>query len=162
MDLHVIFTSMLMFALLIVFIFRQLQPRQPTRLRFYIMPVIAIIVAYERLPRPIVPEIQIIEGILSVIIGIGFGVLQARYTKVYHVNGEWLMKGDWKYLLTWLGLFAMRMIIMVVFNHIDHGKSMVVEWIIWAEIAVVWGVRSLLLMLRYPQLRSVLARPKNE
>ncbi|GGH84605.1 ABC-type proline/glycine betaine transport system permease subunit [Pullulanibacillus pueri] len=158
MDLHSVFTSILMFGLVIVIISRQLKPRSLNRFRFYIMPIIAFFMAYENLPRPTVPDFQLIECLISVIIGIGFGILQARSTKVYQVNGAWVMQGDWRYLITWVALLAIRIVCMLIFNHFDHSQNKVVEWIIWIEIAVVWGVRSLMLGLRYPQIRGALAR----
>ena len=91
------------------------------------------------------------------LIAIGFGFLQARYTELYQENGVWLMKGDWRYVASWLFLFAVRIAVIAVFGAIFHTKN-VIEWILWIEIAVVWGIRSFALHLRYPQLRNILKR----
>ena len=158
MNQHSIFTSLIVLIVLVFFIVRQLQPRKPTRFRFYFMPIIALIAAYENFPKTNVPSTQLLECLVSVLIGIGFGILQARFTKVFQSEGNWYMQGDWKYVTSWLFLIVVRFVIVMIFNYYDPSKNMVVEWIIWIEIAVVWGVRSLVLMLQYPQLHKALER----
>ena len=158
MNQHSIFTSLIVLIVLVFFIVRQLQPRKPTRFRFYFMPIIALIAAYENFPKTNVPSSQLLECLVSVLIGIGFGILQARFTKVFQSEGNWYMQGDWKYVTSWLFLIVVRFVIVMVFNYYVPSKNMVVEWIIWIEIAVVWGVRTLVLMLQYPQLHKALER----
>lgn len=147
--------------MLIYFIIRQVTPRRPSRFRFYFLPVIALYVAYQNLPKPTIPGAQIVECGLSVLIAIGFGFLQARYTELYQENGVWLMKGDWRYLASWLVLFAFRIATIAVFDAIYHTNK-VIEWIVWIEIAAVWGIRSFALHLRYPQLKNILKRERKE
>lgn len=158
MNTQSLITSVLVLALLIYFIVRQVSPRRPTRFRFYFMPIVGLIEAYQNFPRPNIPLIQVIECLISIAIGIGFGVLQARYTRVYESNNEWVMRGDWKYVVSWILLFVVRAAIMVLFGSVEHTKYLAVEWIIWVEIAVVWGVRSIVLHIRYPQLKEILAK----
>lgn len=158
MNTHNLLMSAIVFVLLIYFILRQVTPRRPTRFRFYFMPIVGLIEAYQNFPRPNVPVIQILECLISVAIGIGFGLLQARYTKVYESNNEWVMRGDWRYVVSWILLFAIRAAIMFLFGSVEHTKNIAVEWIIWVEIAVVWGVRSLVLHIRYPQLKEILVK----
>ncbi len=158
MNFHSLLMSIILLALLIFVIVRQLTPRRPTRFRFYFMPVVSLIADYQNLPHP-VPSIQVLECVISVVIGIGFGVLQAGYTKVYKSQDEnWVMQGDWRYAISWIVLFVVRAVIMIFFSSAEHTKNIAVEWIIWVEIAAVWGGRSLVLHIRYPQLRTVLAK----
>lgn len=161
MSSHSLLFSLLLLALLIILIIRQVSPRRPTRFRFYFMPVVGLIAAYQNLPHP-VPNRQVLECLISVFIGIGFGILQANYTKVYQLqSGNWVMKGDWRYVVSWLVLFVVRAGIMFLFSSAEHTKDLTVEWIIWVEIAVVWGMRSLVLHIRYPELKSILAKRSN-
>ncbi len=160
MNLQPAFQSILLFALLIYFIIRQVTPRKPSRFRFYFMPVVGVIMAYQYLPKPMVPMSQVADAVVSCAIGIVFGILQARYTRIYETDGVWMMKGDWRYLLTWVVLLIVRAAVAILFGHMGHTNNMVIEWIIWLEIAVVWGVRSLVLHARYPQLRAILAKKK--
>jgi len=149
--------SVLITAAVVYFIVRQVTPRPPSRLRLYILPILAIYEAYQSLPRPEVPKIQLLECLLSILVAIVFGFLQARYTKVYQENGVWLLRGDWRYLVTWLLLLVGRLLVAWGFSAM-FGESTMIEWILWTEVAVVWGTRSLLLLRRYPELIPALKR----
>lgn len=66
------------------------------------------------------------------------------------------MKGDWRYLVSWCVLLAMHITTTWLFRPTPDSAVVVVGWIIALEVAVVWGLRSLVLHLRYPELRTIL------
>ena len=146
-------------AIFVYFIIRQVSPRQPTRLRFYIMPIIGLYLAYRNLPHP-VPVSQIDDAVISVAISIPFGIMQAFFTRFYQSDGQWVMQGDWRYLVSWLVLFAIHIVTTFLLGSGTHHVTPV-TWVIALEVAVVWGLRSLVLHLRFPQLSQVLATSRS-
>ncbi|MCY0889238.1 MAG: hypothetical protein OWQ59_12435 [Alicyclobacillaceae bacterium] len=139
-------------AVLVYFIVRQITPKRPSRLRFYFLPAIALFWAYQSLPHP-VPAVQIWTTVISIGVSIPFAILQGFFTRLYERNGVWVIQGDWRYLVSWLVIFALQGII-AVFSH----QTAIVTWEIALGVAVVWGARSVVLHLRYPALREILAR----
>jgi hypothetical protein len=139
-------------GLLVFFIVRQVAPRRPTRLRFYVLPIFALYWAYRTLPHP-VPGAQAVEALISIGVSIPFGVMQAYFTRLYQAEDQWFLQADWRYVVSWLTLFALHAAT-AVFLH----ETAVITWIIALEVAVVWGLRSLVLHLRYPQLSRILSR----
>ena len=139
-------------GLFVFFIIRQVTPRRPTRFRFYILPILALVWAYHTLPHP-VPSRQIWATVISVGVSIPFAIMQGYFTRLYEKEGQWVLQGDWRYLVSWLVIFALQGIIAVVLQ-----ETAVVTWEIALGIAIVWGLRSVVLQLRYPQLSRILAR----
>ncbi len=155
--MHGILVAVMGFAVLVWFIVRQVTPRRPLRLRFYIMPMIALVVAAANLPHPI-PGIQAWDAVISLAISIPFGIMQAHFTTLYQQDGVWYMKGDWRYVASWAALFALKFATAWMMGSSLHQSFQSVEWIVALEVAVVWGLRSLVLHQRYPQLAQILVR----
>ncbi|MCY0878107.1 MAG: hypothetical protein OWU84_04085 [Firmicutes bacterium] len=139
-------------GLFVVVIIRQVTPRRPTRLRLYILPLLGLYWAYHTLPHPVPPE-QIGTTLISVGVSIPFAIMQGYFTRLYEKAGQWVLQGDWRYLVSWLVIFALHGVIAVVLH-----QTMVITWEIALEIAIVWGLRSVVLHLRYPQLSRILAK----
>lgn len=149
--MHNMLYDLIGLALFVFFIIRQLTPRRPSRLRFYFLPLIALYWSYHTLPHP-VPSIEIWTTVISVGISVPFAIMQAYFTRLYEKDGQWVMQGDWRYLVSWLIIFALQVVIALVL----HQPTL--TWEIALGIAVVWGMRSVVLHLRYPQLSAILAR----
>lgn len=152
--MHNVIYDVIGLAVLIYFIIRQVTPRHPSRLRFYILPILGLFFAFKNLPHPI-PENQLWDAVISVGISIPFGVMQAYFTRLYESGGEWLMRGDGRYVASWLALLLLRILIAMATGGGTHGAE--TAWIIALEVAMIWGVRSVVLHLRYPHLQGVLA-----
>lgn len=146
-------------AVLIYFIVRQVTPRQPGRMRFYILPLVALVVAAVNLPHPI-PQNQLWDALISVAISIPFGVMQAYFTTLYQKQGEWYIQGDWRYVVSWVVLVGLKMVTAMVVGSSAHPSFQSIEWIAALEVAVVWGLRSVVLHWRYPELSQILARTR--
>lgn len=143
-------------GLLVFFIIRQVTPRPPTRLRFYILPLIALYWAYHTLPHP-VPSVQIRTTLISVSVSIPFAIMQGYFTRLYEKEGQWVLQGDCRYVVSWLIIFALQGV-SAILSH----QTKVVTWEIAVGIAVVWGLRSVVLHLRYPQLGMILAKKSDK
>ncbi len=138
-------------GIFVFFIIRQVTPRRPSRLRFYFLPLIALYWAYHTLPHP-VPRVEVWTTVISVGLSIPFAIMQAYFTRLYEQDSHWVMQGDWRYLMTWFVILALQGAIALAF------KEPTLTWEISLGIAVVWGIRSVVLHLRYPQLSGILAR----
>ena len=152
-------SDLVLFAALVYFIVRQVTTRRPSRARFYVLPLIALVVAYLELPKP-VPADQVWNALISVALSVVFGVAQARFTRLYQSGGIWVMQGDWRYPVSWAVLIALHAVTDAAFQAASsanqHGVPFT-PWIVALEVAVAWGTRSLVLHRRYPQLATVLA-----
>lgn len=80
-------------GLLLFFIIRQVTPRRPTRLRFYILPILGLYWAYYTLPHPR-PWVQVQNALISLGISVPFGIMQAYFTRLYENDGQWFLRGD--------------------------------------------------------------------
>ncbi len=140
-------------GLLVFFLIRQVTPRRPTRFRFYILPTLGLYWAYRTLPHP-VPTVQIWVTLISIGVSIPFAILQGYYfTRLYEKEGQWMLQGDWRYLVSWLVIFALQVVISAALH-----QTTVITWEIALGIAIVMGLRSVMLHLRYPQLPGILAQ----
>lgn len=149
------FASLLLPVAIIVYILiRQVTPRRPSRARFYVLPIVALYLAYQNFPRTL-PRGQLEDAILSVVVSIPFAIMQAYFTSLYQTPEGWRMKGDWRYLASWVALFIVHIGIAYLFNPTGNPLA-TTTWIIALEVAVVWGLRSVVLHLRYPQLHEIL------
>ncbi len=92
-------------GLLVFFIIRQVTPRRPTRLHFYILPVLGLYWAYHTLPHP-VPSVEIWAALISIAVSVPFAIGQGYFTRLYEKEGHWVLQGDWRYLVSWLIIFA--------------------------------------------------------
>lgn len=99
-------------GLLVFLIIRQVTPRRPTRLRFYLLPLLALYWAYHTLPHP-VPAVQIWTTLISVGVSIPIAIMQGYFTRLYEKEGQWVLQGDWRYLVSWLVDFALQGILAV-------------------------------------------------
>ena len=159
MPTQVLTTSVLVIAVFIFAIGRQVLPRRPSRLMFLAMPILGLVEAYDSLPPHYVPAAQIAECLVSAAVSALAGYLQARVTRVYAgADGQVRMRGGWMYIGVWIALIALRLLILIAFNGALAGVSLQSsEWILWFDLAVVWGTRSALLFARYPEIRAQFA-----
>ena len=157
---HTLTMTVIIGLVLIWAIVRQVLPRRVNRFPFIFLPIIGIFEAVQSLPQPVIPVSQLLEAAVAISISIVIGAWQAHVTTVYtESDGQVYMRGGWIYLLLWIFLFASRIVTDIVFPH--PGKSFSsVTWIIWSELAVVWGVRGIVLYLKHPEVRAQLMRRK--
>ena len=157
MPTQAISTGLIVAVVLMWAIRRQVLPRRVTRIPFVVLPIVGIFEMIRYLPHSTIPANQVAECIVSVLLSAAAGLLQGLVTKVYTAaDGQVYMRGGWKYLILWVGLIATRLVVGFVFSggtfHYDS-----VAWIIWADLAIVWGARGILLYARYPEIRNQLA-----
>ncbi|WP_192811447.1 hypothetical protein [Alicyclobacillus hesperidum] len=60
------------------------------------------------------------------------------------------MQGDWRYLLTWIGLLVTRLA--VTWLWLRPASGHVSASVIWMDIGITWTARSVALLFRHPQL----------
>jgi hypothetical protein len=118
---------------------------------------VALIFAAVKLPHP-VPTSQIWDALISVGISIPFGIMQAHFTMLYEQDGTWYLRGDWRYVASWIALLGLKVATAFALGSTTASGPAAAEWIAALEVGVVWGLRSLVLHLRYPQLMHIMRR----
>lgn len=160
MQTHTLILGIIIGLIFIWAILRQVFPRRVSRFPFIILPIIGIYEAIHALPQSNIPVSQLTEAAVALSISIVIGFLQAQVTTVYTADdGQVYMRGGWVYLMLWVILFASRIVTDLAFTHAGRSFS-AVTWIIWAELAFVWGVRGIVLYVKHPEVRGQLARGK--
>jgi hypothetical protein len=151
-------TTLIIIAVVIFTIIRQIMPQKIQILSFVILPAIAAYEAYKLLPRPIIPVNQIVECLLIVIAGLVIGAIQAMATSVYYKDNQLYMRGGLVSLFSWIAFMFIRFIISFVFQGFSTFTSFKsFEWILWAGIAVAFGSRSFILYRKHPEIGRALA-----
>lgn len=160
MSTQTLSTVVIVGVILIWAISRQILPRKVSRVPFIILPIIGIYEAVKSLPQPVIPANQLLEAVVALSISIVIGFLQAQVTSVYtESDGQVYMKGGWRYLGLWVILIAVRIGTDVAFHQPGTSFSYA-GWILWADLAVVWGIRGLILYVKHPEVRLQLAEGK--
>lgn len=114
-----------------------------SRFPFIILPLLGIFEAVKSLPQSTILVNQLLEATVALSISMVIGFLQAQVTSVYtESDGLVYMRGGWIYLMLWIVLFASRIVTDIVFGNLGNSFSSV-TWIIWTELAAVWGTKSL-------------------
>lgn len=134
---------------IILFIFiigRQVKERVLKRSTFIILPIVAL---YEAISmyHPLTSTWMWQEGIVLLIIGVIGGVTQGMITKVYERDGIYYSKGGYVYAACWIILIVLRILVKFMFN---QGISTETLWLTWLSVIVIYGVRGLVMYLRFP------------
>jgi len=62
-----------------------------------------------------VPSVQIWATLISIGVSIPFAILQGYFTQLYEKEGHWVLQGDWRYLVSWLIIFALQVLALTGF-----------------------------------------------
>jgi hypothetical protein len=154
-------TSLIIVAIVIFAIGRQVMPQRIRRLSFVFLPLVAAYEAYRSLPRPVIPIPQIVECVILVAAALAVGVVQSAYTRVYFKNNQLYMQGGFVTLIAWVALMIIRFIVAFMFQGVSVFTSYHnFEWILWAAVAAAFGSRSLILYMRHPEIAKALAEER--
>lgn len=164
MSTSTLFTTLIVVAIVIYGISRQISEKEVKRFAFLIFPVICLYQAYTLLPKNIIPKEDLIQCLIAVIIGLIASTIQAFYTKVYYKEDHKLyMRGGIITLSVWIASLVLRLVIKVSFEGVD---SLLVsegpEWVTFVGMAVTFACRSFILHLKYPEVKQYLAKEKGE
>jgi membrane protein CcdC involved in cytochrome C biogenesis len=162
MNINPIFIPILIAALVIWVIFRQLRARKVSRLQMILLPLIAAYEAFQTRPQVIEHQTWT-EFAVTIMLAIAVGFGQAYTTRIMYKDGVLYTKGGAAYLILWIVLLAGRILIKLGFEGVDGLRNMhSKEWLIFAGIAIAWGLRSLLLYVRHPEIRAELGKSRRE
>ncbi|GFZ32168.1 hypothetical protein CSC2_26940 [Clostridium zeae] len=146
-------TIVIVIALSIYIISQQLGERKVRKLTFILIPLFAIYETYNFMPKSIIPSNQLVQVMLTVLVGFIAGVIQSKYTKIYYKENKLYMRGGKEALIAWISLVLFRFLIRTIFNGINTNTSFQAsEWILYAGIAASFGFRSIFLYLKHPQI----------
>lgn len=156
-------TGVVIVLIVIVVISRQVLPKRVTTLRLFGLPLLAAFEAIHTLLRTEMTGSQIVECIVTMALALIAGLIQTWDTRVEERADGLYYRGGWKYVVTWFALLLARMAAMMIFQgpaSISHFQQN--EWILYIDVAVAWGARSLLLSLRHPSILTELQHQLRE
>ena len=162
MPTHEIFITVIAIAAVIFAIARQVMPRQVKRTGFIVLPALAAYEAYRSLPQPYISASQMVECLLTVAAALAAGAIQAAFTRVYVQDNRLYMQGGGVTLTAWISLMLVRLFIGLIFQGTGLFTSYShFEWIMWTEIAVAFGSRSLILYWKHPEIGTALSEERD-
>jgi hypothetical protein len=150
--------TLVIIAGVIFVIVRQTMPKRVKRLDFLIIPIFAVVKVYTDMPHVLSWNLSA-ELIVTSLFALGIGIWQGIVTDVYNQGGVLYTKSGMQYLISWICLIFGRIIIKILFEE-SFSNFSGGEWLIWAGIAITWGVRSGILYVRYPEIGKALSEEK--
>lgn len=153
MNTHDIVMSVVIVLIVIFVIARQVFPKRITWLTFIGLPIFAGYEAIHNLPHPTIPPMEAVECAVTIVLSIAAGVIQARDTRLVTRQDGLYYQGGVVYIATWFGLILARMLTALLFQGAQGvAQFSQHEWMLFADVAVAWGTRSLLLCIRHPEI----------
>lgn len=144
-------TALTIIALLIYAIVKQFMAKPVRKFGFVIFPLLALYEAYESYPKTVVPENQKTECIIMIILALGSAVIQALNTEVFYKDDQLFMRSKIVAVITWLIYFLVRVGLRFIFNSTG-------SWMMWFGMAIIFGARSAVLLIRHPEIGQALSR----
>ncbi|GLI09798.1 hypothetical protein YDYSG_58310 [Paenibacillus tyrfis] len=138
---------LIILAVVIVLIIRQLIPKKVDGFDLLGLPIMAIIRTYAGLPDKL--DGLIIGELISLLaLGAVVGYWQAKKTKVFYRDNQLCTVGGYPYIIGWIAMLAGRVIILLLFNFsalvssFDAGQELLAneiariaaDWLIWSTI----------------------------
>lgn len=142
-------TALLVAILAIYMIAKQFVAKPVGRFSFVIMPLLALYEACESYENALVSGSQAIECVVLVGLAIAAAFIQAKNTEVFFEEGVLYTRSKIVAVVTWVVFIVVRLGM-----HQFIGSA---GWITWLAIAVVFGARTLFLLVEHPQIGSALA-----
>lgn len=103
-------TIFLALLIVILLVNRQLKPR-PINTKMLLLPILLMLyVSYLAYQAGVEVE-EATSLLITVLMGIGVGWLQGRFTRVYQSNGVWMTVGSMTSILVWLLSIPIRLIV---------------------------------------------------
>ncbi|QSO53946.1 DUF1453 family protein [Alicyclobacillus curvatus] len=157
---HLVTTLVIVLIILFV-IARQLFPKRVTRMTLYGLPILAAYGAIRSLPYPTIPPSEVVEAAVTILLSMLAGYLQTRDTKLIQRPDGIYYRGGWIYVTTWFGLLIARFLVEISFQGIQGVTNVSShEWILYLDVAIAWGMRSLMLVLRHPEILTEVRRQR--
>jgi hypothetical protein len=133
-------------------VYRQIRPRRLSSRGLILMPIIVVYFIVQALPTFHPTPTRLVEMGVTAAVSIVFGLLACRQLKVYASDktGKAMASGSWEYFLWWLGAFAVKAILSVIFGETDLSKVSEVDILVPVLLLVV--TRNVYLYLRVNKL----------
>lgn len=143
-------TTLIIVALFLYAIVKQFLAKPIRKFSFVIFPLLALYEAYDSYPKITVSNNQFNECAVIIALAFASAVIQALNTEVFYKDNRLYMRSKIIAVLTWAVYFFVRIGLRFVFNSTG-------TWIMWLGIAVIFGARSLILLIKYPEIGQALS-----
>lgn len=154
-------TALLIIIAILFVIFRQFRARKVSRTGFILLPVIAAYEAFNMMPKSL-SSTEWAELGVTALLAVFIGSCQGLFTRLETRSGVLYIKGGLIYFLLWVVLLAGRITIRFIFEGTQGFSNFAgSEWLIFAGIALAWGIRSIVLYRLHPEIRLAFSQMGN-
>lgn len=144
-------TTLIVIAAFVYAIAKQFMAKPVKAFSFAIVPLLALYEVFDSLPKAAVPKSQIAECAVMVLMALAAAILQAAFTEVFYQGERLCMRSKPVAVITWAAYFLIRIGLRLLY----HSRE---SWMMWLGMAVIFGVRSFILYLRFPEIGKALSR----
>lgn len=144
-------TTLIIVAVIVYAIVKQFMAKPVRRSGFVIFPLLALVEACESYRKAAVTQQQLLECAAMIALALAAAAVQAINTEIFYQDNQLYMRSKIIAVVTWAAYFLARVGLRLVFPKTG-------EWIIWLGIAVIFGARSVILMMKYPEITQALSR----
>jgi len=115
-------------AVIIFFVYRQIRPRKISQKGLIIIPAIILFLLLQSLPTFHPTQTELIDTVIMSIVTIIFGLLACRELHIYQGStGKAMAKGSWKYFLWWVAALVIKVILSIVFHETSSSSLNEIE-----------------------------------
>lgn len=151
MDHLNLMTTLIAVAVLIYAIAKQFMAKPVKLFGFVVVPLIALYKVYDSFPKTTVPQSQMAECTVMVVLALAAAVIQAMFTEVFYQDERLYMRSKLVAVVTWAAYFLVRIGLRYLYRSTE-------SWMVWLGMAVIFAVRSLILYLRFPEIGKALSQ----
>lgn len=151
MDHLNLLTTLIAVVVFIYVIVKQFMAKPVRMFGFVIVPLLALYKVYDSFPKTDIPKSQMVECVIMFCLALASAIIQAMFTEVFYQDDRLYMRSKLVAVVTWAIYFLVR----IGLRFLYHSTG---SWMMWLGMAVIFGVRSLILYIRFPEIGKTLSQ----
>ena len=144
-------TTLIVIAAFVYAITKQFMAKPVKAFSFAIVPLLALYEVFDSLPKTAATKSQMAECAVMVFLALAAAILQAAFTEVFYQGERLTMRSKPVAVITWAVYFLIR----IGLRFFYQSKE---SWMMWLGMAVIFGARSFILYLRFPEIGKALSQ----
>ncbi len=144
-------TTLIVIAAFVYAIAKQFMAKPVKAFGFAIIPLLALYKVFDSLPKAAVPKSQMTECAVMAFLALAAALIQASFTEVFYQGDRLYMRSKPVAVITWAVYFLIR----IGLRFFYHSSA---SWMMWLGMAVIFGARSFILYLRFPEIGKALSQ----